>query len=133
MAEIGSKFKGEIMTNEGFNAHVASFFTFIDGIGKTKGKEYSGAIDGKDDRLANFKRLAVKLGVTPETVCLIYGTKHLDAIDTCVKTLQRTGEISVALSEPIEGRFHDAVLYLILLSALISERKEAVVSAPSQP
>jgi hypothetical protein len=113
------------MTNEEFNVHVSSFFSFIDGIGKTKGREYSGAIDGKDDRLANFKRLAVKLGVTPETVCLIYGTKHLDSIDTFVKTIQRTGEIPAQLSEPIEGRFHDAVLYMILLSALVAERKFA--------
>jgi hypothetical protein len=110
------------MTNEEFDKHVGSFFDFIASIGKTKGREYSGAIDGKDDRLANFKRLAVKLGVTPETVCLIYGTKHLDAIDTFVKTLQKTGKIPVQLSEPIEGRFHDAVLYLILLSAIVAER-----------
>jgi len=111
------------MTNEEFDLHVQSFFSFIDDIGRTKGKEYSGAIDSKDDRLANFKRLATKLGVTPETVCLIYGTKHLDAIDTFVKTIQRTGDPPVQLSEPIDGRFHDAVLYMILLSALIAERK----------
>jgi hypothetical protein len=113
------------MTNEEFNMHVASFFSFIGDIGKSKGREYSGAIDGKDDRLANFKRLAGKLGVPPETVCLIYGTKHLDAIDTFVKTIQRTGEIPAQLSEPIEGRFHDAVLYMIRLSALVAERKFA--------
>ena len=112
------------MTNEEFKEHVKSFFDFIEGIGQTKGKEYSGAIDGRDDRLANFKRLSSKLGVSPESVCLIYGTKHLDSIDTFVKTIEKTGKVPAQLSEPIEGRFHDAVLYLILLSAIVKERME---------
>jgi hypothetical protein len=74
----------------------------------TKGAEYANS----DNQLANFKRLGERLGLKPEAVILVYLTKHLDAIDSYV----RTGQVH---SEPIEERIDDAILYLILLKASI--------------
>jgi uncharacterized protein (DUF849 family) len=76
----------------------------------TKGAEYANS----ENQLANFKRLGKRLGLKPEAVILVYLTKHLDAIDSYV----RTGRVH---SEPIEGRIDDAILYLILLKASIRE------------
>ena len=76
----------------------------------TKGEEYS-----RDaDQLANFKRQSVELGITPEQVLQVYLNKHLDSIKSFIKT-QRV------LSEPIEGRIDDAILYLILLKGLLED------------
>lgn len=76
----------------------------------SKGREYAGS----DDQLANFKRLGRTLGLPPEAVLLVYLTKHLDSIQTYVRELPEP-----APSEPITGRIDDAILYLILLKALI--------------
>lgn len=81
----------------------------------TKGKEYTQ--DG--ERLKNFKDLASDLGISPESVCFIFLKKHIDAIKSFVKFKE-------VYSEPIEGRIDDAILYLILLKALISENELVV-------
>lgn len=78
----------------------------------TKGKEYAGS----DDRLANFKRLGADLGMDPRAVLWVYLTKHLDAI----RSYLRRGHV---LSEPIEGRIDDAILYLVLLKCLDIEKR----------
>lgn len=77
----------------------------------SKGEEYSNSAD----QLANFKRQAADLGLTPEQVNVVFLNKHLDAI----KSYVRTGR---TLSEDIMGRIDDAILYLMLLSAIIEER-----------
>lgn len=107
------------MIPSAFDAIVQNVFKKLDDISKTKGKEYANS----GDRLANFKRLHEKIGVTPETVCLIFGTKHMDSIDSYVKTLESTGLEPTGLSEPIDGRIQDAIMYLLLLYALILERR----------
>ena len=77
----------------------------------TKGKEYA----GNSDQLANFKRQAAALGVTPEFILMVYLSKHMDSIRLYCK------DKSKASSEPIESRITDAILYLCLLLALIEE------------
>lgn len=79
-------------------------------LNKTKGADYS----GDEDVLANFKRNAKRLGLTKEQVLGVYMNKHLDAIDTYI----RDGNIK---SEPIEGRISDAIVYLLLLRAMVRE------------
>ena len=79
-------------------------------LNKTKGSDYS----GDEDALENFKRLATKLELTKEQVLGVYMTKHLDAIDTYI----REGNVK---SEPIDGRIDDAIVYLILLKAMVQE------------
>lgn len=81
-----------------------------------KGREYAGSAD----QLANFKRLGDRLMLEPEQVLLVYLTKHLDAIDTYVRDYSIGAEVH--LSEPIEGRIDDAILYLCLLKALIRDQ-----------
>ena len=82
---------------------------------QTKGKEYSRDVD----ILANFKRLSLSLQLPPEKVLFVYLQKHLDSITSFV-----SGGVDVeSLSEPIDGRISDAILYLILLKAIINEGK----------
>jgi hypothetical protein len=82
----------------------------------SKGGEYAHG----DDRLDNFKRNAQLLGLTPEEVHAIYLGKHMDAIHTYIKDI-RSGKERTR-SEPILGRFDDAINYLILGKALAVER-----------
>lgn len=85
-----------------------------------KGGEYAGT----DDRLANFRRGSSLTGCTAEQVLFIYLSKHYDALATWVRDSGR-GE-SRPRSEPIEGRIDDAINYLILLKAMVAERKPAI-------
>lgn len=78
----------------------------------SKGREYANS----DDQLANFKRLATRLGLSPAQVAMVYLTKHLDSIDSWVSNPYQD------LSEPIDGRIDDAILYLILLKAISNEQ-----------
>lgn len=81
---------------------------------RSKGREYAGS----HDQTANFRRLGEALGMPPEAVLLVYLTKHLDSISTYVRELPEP-----APSEPITGRIDDAILYLILLKALIIDNE----------
>ena len=81
----------------------------------SKGIEY--AHDA--DQLANFKRLGSQLQLHPTAILLVYLQKHLDAITAFVAATTK-GQRPIE-SEPIEGRIDDAILYLILLKALIHD------------
>lgn len=84
----------------------------------SKGGEYAHG----DDRLDNFKRNALVLGLTPEDVWAIYFHKHLDAIDTYTQDVRHG--LERPRSESILGRFDDAINYLILGKALAVERSK---------
>lgn len=77
---------------------------------ETKGYEYANS----HDQLANFRRLGQALGMPSEAILLVYLTKHLDSIHNYIRELPEP-----APSEAITGRIDDAILYLILLKALI--------------
>ena len=81
-------------------------------IGATKAQEYANS----DDRLANFRRLAKELDLTPEKVLWVYLKKHLDSIAYYIKAG------CVKSDEPIESRIKDARVYLSLLRAMVEER-----------
>lgn len=85
----------------------------------SKGEEYARS---EDDQLANFKRQAAEFGLQPEQVLAIYLNKHLDSIKTYIK--HKTPTSIYALAEPIEGRIDDAILYLLLLKAMVIEQNE---------
>jgi hypothetical protein len=104
------------MNHEKFKLVIAETFDTINQLTASKGVEYSNS----DDQLANFKRLGLELGLSPEAVNLVYLTKHLDSI----KNFVRKGGIQPS-SEPIQGRIDDAILYLILLKSLIIEGEQA--------
>lgn len=117
------------MTNEQFGVIVNKFFTFQKKMEETKGKEYANG----EDRLGNFKREAIKMGVTPELVCHIYLAKHLDSIDYYVKVVQATGHEPTNQSEPIDGRIGDAIVYLMILYAIIAEREAGTLDEAIRP
>lgn len=77
---------------------------------KTKGEEYS----RDSDQLANFKRYAADNRITPQQAWGVLFGKHSDAIQFFIQSGKQ-------LSEPIESRIDDAILYLILLKAIIRE------------
>lgn len=83
-----------------------------------KGGEYA----GDTDRLANFRRNAEALGLPMETVWAVYAAKHWDAVMQYVKDLNE-GKTRERL-EPIDGRAHDLIVYLILFLAITEEREE---------
>lgn len=90
-----------------------------------KGKEYT---VGDADCLANFKRQAEDVGVRPDQIALVFMNKHWSSIKSYVKVGK---EIS---DEPIEGRIHDLINYLLLLKCIIHEQKEqAKQSSDSAP
>lgn len=60
------------------------------------------------------------MGLTKEQVLMVYATKHWDALQTYVRE-QASGGPQRALSEPISGRVHDMLVYMLLLLAMLQE------------
>lgn len=81
---------------------------------KSKGADYT---QHSNDRLANFKRTAKQIGITPFQVWAVFAHKHWDAIMSYVKT----GEVE---SEPFDGRVLDLRNYLALGLALYTEQED---------
>src|SRR5665647_1765164 len=100
------------MTHEEFNNYQIKLIDKVVGMGATKGKEYSNS----ESRFANFDRLAYELGLTNIQVAWVYTKKHLDGIASYCRTKK-------VLSEPIEGRIVDAIVYLTLIAGMIEEER----------
>lgn len=86
-------------------------------LAKHKGGEYA----GDDDRLANFRRNGLALGLPMETIWAVYAAKHWDAIMQYIADLN-SGKNRVRL-EPIGGRIEDLLVYLLLFKAILDERE----------
>lgn len=99
------------MTNEKFYKFVAEFLDQCIGTMKSKGDTYAGA---GQDKFANFKRLAAKLGLHEFQVLMVYMQKHLDAIESFIREEYND-------PEPISGRIKDAINYLLILYGMIRE------------
>jgi len=88
----------------------------------SKGAEYRGK-DGNSNIHVNFDRMASRLNLTPEKVLSVLLSKHMDSIDTYVNSIDVTaGYVGKPMSEPIEGRIDDAILYLMILRAMAARR-----------
>lgn len=102
----------------------------------SKGAEYA----SDNDRLDNFKKNATLLGLSPLQVWSVYAFKHVDAIQSYMRKVHAQYNrnealyddlamkdalllVDYKLSEPIEGRFHDAINYLFLGLAILHEIK----------
>lgn len=85
----------------------------IERLNNTKGREYADDAEA----LANFYNRAEQMGIDPKVVWGAFFGKHIDSIFSYIKR----GEV---LSEPIQGRIDDAILYLILLKGLIEDEGE---------
>lgn len=86
---------------------------------RDKGKEYT---VNDEDKLKNFKSIAERLKCKPEFVALTYLLKHMDSVRNYVL------DGVEASNEPIEGRLRDIRNYILLLGALILERRESDVN-----
>lgn len=79
-------------------------------------KEYA---HGQDNVFANFDRVGSLLSITSEKTLMVYLLKHIDGI-----TAYLSGHKSQR--EDVRGRIKDAIVYLILLWAMVEERDEKV-------
>lgn len=109
------------MRHEQFNTLMNKTVAEMQKLSQLKGGEYA----GDDDRLANFKRNAVALGLKPEQVWAVYAAKHWDAIMQYVHDVG-TGKTRERL-EPIEGRLDDLIVYAVLMKAIIWEQTNEIV------
>jgi len=100
------------MTHEQFDDFQNTLLRKVVGMRDTKGKEYSNS----ESRFANFDRAAAELGLTNIQVAWVYTKKHLDGIASYCRTKK-------VLSEPIEGRIVDAIVYLTLIAGMIEEER----------
>lgn len=91
----------------------------IENLNRLKGGEYA----GDNDRLANFRRNGIQLGLPMETVWAIYYNKHHDAVMQFISDMN-SGKLR-ARAEPIQGRVDDMILYLLLFKAMLEERENA--------
>ncbi len=106
------------MNKNEFKQVIKDQFGRISSLTASKGEEYANS----PDQLANFKRQSAQLGISPQLVLSVYLNKHLDAIMSYVQS-------GAVLSEPISGRIDDAILYLILLQAMVHEATESTPEA----
>ena len=72
-----------------------------------------------DNVFANFDRVGSLLSITSEKTLMVYLLKHIDGI-----TAYLAGHKSQR--EDVRGRIKDAIVYLILLWAMVEERDEKV-------
>ena len=79
---------------------------------------------GDADVLANFKRVAERTGLTAGQVLSVYMLKHIDAVTAALS------RPDLPQAESVQSRFADAVNYLKLGFALITERQAARVPVP---
>ena len=103
------------MTFPEFDSLMDHYYSKMKQMRVTKGKEYA---NHDTDRLANFKEIAKELGVSPETVLLVYSEKHGRAIKNYCKTGKSYSE------ESIKSRITDRILYDFLLLGLIEDKEK---------
>ena len=73
----------------------------------------------QEDVLQNFKLNGQFLGLTPEQICIVYISKHLQA-------LVNSSQGHTLVVEGARSRILDIYNYLKLLNALVTERTPAV-------
>lgn len=74
-------------------------------------KEYA---HDEEEVLANFKRVGADLDLEMTEVLMVYMLKHLDGIKAWVKGHR-------SQRENVRGRINDAIVYLMLLRAMVEE------------
>lgn len=85
----------------------------------TKGAEYSGTVD----RLKNFRRTGDRLNLSMHKVWAVFFTKHFDALMQYIE--DQDAEVVRVRSEPIIGRVHDMIAYLIIFTWMLAETDDA--------
>lgn len=107
------------MDNNQFKALVDEVFNWVDKTSKSKGQEYSGR---SVERLKNFIDGGIDMEDPPIKVLHGYMAKHWSSIRTFVLDVSKgRAPAPGALSESIEGRYLDLILYSILAIGLIRQ------------
>lgn len=102
------------MNNKQFHHVVNQTFESIQKLTASKGEEYA---EGKTDinQLQNFDRQASELQISPEKVLLVLLGKHMVSIQGWANGRN--------MSEHIDSRIDDAILYLLLLKGMAQDRR----------
>ena len=103
------------MNSKEFNKHRKDFFETAMSLSDAKSIEYT---ISSDDRLANFKKVAERLGITPMQSLMVYVLKHADAICNDAKTGKQFSD------ESFYSRAYDICNYMVLATALHKELKK---------
>jgi hypothetical protein len=103
------------MSPKQFDSLVEDTFSKLKKLIDLKGGEY--AHDA--ERFENFIRNGKRLDLHRLTIWAVYFNKHVDAINSFVAGVQ-SGKIRES-SEPIQGRFEDALVYLLLGLGMVEE------------
>ena len=106
--------------HEEYDEVIRSTFNEVLQLGKLKGGEYSGDYD----RLANFRRNGMQLGLPMEVIWGVYSAKHWDAIMQYINDL--TNHKTRERLEPLEGRVNDLIVYLLLFKCMLIEHKKPI-------
>jgi arsenate reductase-like glutaredoxin family protein len=114
------------METKKFDIILATIFDNCKKVLCSKGREYQNTEKDDTNVFANFERAGLDLGMNKEEVLWVYFAKHKDSISKFIKDMRNKSifEIEENLSEPIDGRILDAINYLLLLQAMISERRD---------
>jgi len=115
-----------MMTNAELEAMMKETFEQLLVLRRIKSREYS----EESDALSNFRRNGVDLDMPMEAVWKVYAQKHWDAVSQYVR--DKTNHCDRPLSEPIENRIADLIVYLILFKAIVKEREDAERREPSR-
>lgn len=99
------------MKKSDFQKLLDSTLEHVRELSATKGEEYA---NSNSDQLANFKNWSTRAGTPVPKVWMIQFLKHMEAVEFYVKH-------STVLSESLDSRIDDAILYLILLKAIHHE------------
>jgi len=101
------------MTNDQYQSLSSELLSLAKSIEDSKRPAYT---IGSLDVLNSFKSIATRVGVTPSQVWAVYFLKHVDAITAAANSDK------IPQAEELSGRFADAINYLKLGWALISEK-----------
>lgn len=92
-----------------------AIFADLDEICRNMCQNKSADYAGKTDVLANFKRNAARLGMSPYQIWAVYFNKHIDSINNAIAA---NPSAPACVTEPLKGRIIDAIVYLKLLECL---------------
>lgn len=87
---------------------------------ETKRGEYN---DGRH-RFDQFQKEAEEAGIDPKVVWKIYFSKHYRSLMMYIRDCQQS--TIRPLSEPIDGRINDMIVYLMIVAGMLQEEKEKI-------
>lgn len=68
----------------------------------------------EENALANFERVAERVGVSREKVLMVYLEKHMDGIHAWINGHR-------SQRESVKGRINDAIVYLTILCGMVED------------